>query len=169
MTLPGPTAWQPSYRRLCCVSCGKRRQQCHNARQNRLTIPRPYRLLPVPNQPPQGGNSVKKSPKQTGRQPGPDTVRTALLITRVSTTRQAENDEGPLKNQLQRLRGFLDYRRTYDEDWREAGVIELRVSLVKIRSAPPSSSPYSRRFVRLKPTLSSARPWTGSAAASLTS
>jgi DNA invertase Pin-like site-specific DNA recombinase len=53
-------------------------------------------------------------------------VRTALLITRVSTTRQAENDEGSLKNQSQRLRGFLDYRRTYDEDWREAGVIELR-------------------------------------------
>jgi hypothetical protein len=112
---------------------------------------------------------VTKSRKQVVRNPGLDTVRTALLITRVSTPRQAANDEGSLVNQLQRLRSYIQYRVNCGESWQEVAVIELRVSLVKIRSAPPSSSPYSRRFVRLKPTLSSARPWTGSAAASLTS
>ena len=48
------------------------------------------------------------------------------MITRVSTSRQADNDEGSLKNQLQRLRGYMEYRISCSEEWREVIHIELR-------------------------------------------
>jgi DNA invertase Pin-like site-specific DNA recombinase len=49
------------------------------------------------------------------------------LVVRVSTTRQADNDEGSLKNQLQRLRAHLEYKTvTCGEDWREVALYELR-------------------------------------------
>ncbi len=69
---------------------------------------------------------MKKSKSSISRKATPDHVRNALLITRVSTPRQAENDEGSLKNQLQRLRVYMEYRRTCGEDWREGGLIELK-------------------------------------------
>ncbi|MDA1129734.1 MAG: recombinase family protein [Chloroflexi bacterium] len=53
-------------------------------------------------------------------------IRTTLLVTRVSTPRQAANDEGSLKNQLQRLRSYMEYRNSSSEDWREVKHIELR-------------------------------------------
>ena len=69
---------------------------------------------------------MKKSKPPISRKPRPEHIRNALLITRVSTLRQADNDEGSLKNQLQRLRGYMEYRRTCGEDWREVGLIELK-------------------------------------------
>jgi site-specific DNA recombinase len=70
---------------------------------------------------------VTKSRKQAGQKPGPDTIRFTALTTRVSTLRQAANDEGSLKNQLQRLRAHIQYKKsTCGEDWREAGIYELR-------------------------------------------
>jgi site-specific DNA recombinase len=91
-----------------------------------LTILQLYCLLPVPNQTFAGSKLVKKSRKQTGCKPRPDTVRTTLLITRVSTPRQAANDEGSLVNQLQRLRSYIQYRVSCGESWQEVAVIELR-------------------------------------------
>jgi site-specific DNA recombinase len=56
-----------------------------------------------------------------------ETVRRVGLVVRVSTTRQADNDEGSLKNQLQRLRGHLEYKTvTCGEDWQEVALYELR-------------------------------------------
>jgi site-specific DNA recombinase len=69
---------------------------------------------------------VKKSRNHSGRKPSPNTVRNVLLITRVSTLRQADNDEGSLVNQLQRLRGYLNYRRSTGQVWNEVDVIELK-------------------------------------------
>ena len=46
---------------------------------------------------------------------------------RVSTVRQAQNDEGSLKNQLQRLRQHIEYKNTAcGEKWTEAGIYELK-------------------------------------------
>jgi site-specific DNA recombinase len=43
------------------------------------------------------------------------------LVIRVSTDRQARNEEGSLKNQLQRLRAHIEYKRTAcGEEWSEA-------------------------------------------------
>ena len=54
-------------------------------------------------------------------------MRRVGLVVRVSTERQAENEEGSLKNQLQRLRQHIDYRRSVaGEEWIEAAVYELR-------------------------------------------
>ena len=36
-------------------------------------------------------------------------VKRVALVMRVSTDRQARNDEGSLKNQIQRLRQHIDY------------------------------------------------------------
>lgn len=69
---------------------------------------------------------MKKSRKPSNRKPGSDNVRTTILVTRVSTPRQAENDEGSLSNQLQRLRGYMEYRHVCGEDWREVDLIELK-------------------------------------------
>ena len=53
--------------------------------------------------------------------------RLAGLVTRVSTDRQARNDEGSLKTQLQRLRQHIEYKTGVGgEDWSEAAVYELR-------------------------------------------
>ena len=52
-----------------------------------------------------------------------ETARRVALVVRVSTTRQADNDEGSLKNQLQRLRAHLEYKTTAcGEDWSEVAV-----------------------------------------------
>jgi site-specific DNA recombinase len=49
------------------------------------------------------------------------------LVTRVSTDRQARNEEGSLKNQLQRLRQYIEYRNsTCGESWREVAHYELK-------------------------------------------
>lgn len=69
---------------------------------------------------------MKKSKQPNGARNSSESPRKALLITRVSTSRQAENDEGSLKNQLQRLRGYMDYRISCSEEWREVIHIELR-------------------------------------------
>jgi site-specific DNA recombinase len=53
--------------------------------------------------------------------------RAAGLVVRVSTDRQAQNDEGSLKNQLQRLRQHIEYKTgVAGEDWTEAAVYELK-------------------------------------------
>lgn len=53
--------------------------------------------------------------------------RAAGLVVRVSTDRQAQNEEGSLKNQLQRLRQHIEYKTTVaGEDWTEAAVYELK-------------------------------------------
>jgi len=54
-------------------------------------------------------------------------VRLAGLITRVSTDRQARNEEGSLKNQLQRLRQYIEYRHSAcGESWVETSHYELK-------------------------------------------
>ena len=52
------------------------------------------------------------------------------LVVRVSTDRQAANDEGSLKTQLQRLRAHLDYKQASGEHWTEVAVYELRASSI---------------------------------------
>jgi len=47
------------------------------------------------------------------------------IVVRVSTARQAANDEGSLATQLQRTRAHIDYKRACGEDLYEAGVYEL--------------------------------------------
>ncbi len=59
---------------------------------------------------------MKKSKKHGALFPA-DGIRTVILITHVSTHRQAENDVGSLKNQLQRLRAYMEYKRASGEDW----------------------------------------------------
>ena len=54
-------------------------------------------------------------------------LKKAGLVMRVSTARQAQNDEGSLKNQLQRLRQHIEYKNTAcGEKWTEAGIYELK-------------------------------------------
>ena len=65
------------------------------------------------------------------------------LVIRVSTTRQADNPEGSLKNQLQRLRAHIEYKRTAcGENWAEAGKYVLEAVSGK-------DSVRSREFARL--------------------
>lgn len=53
--------------------------------------------------------------------------RDAALVVRVSTDLQARNPEGSLKNQLQRLRQHISYKRELaGEDWAEVEVYELK-------------------------------------------
>ena len=84
---------------------------------------------------------MKTIKKHKGTHPLSNEPRTALLITRVSTARQAENDEGSLKNQLQRLRGYMEFKRTCGEDWREVSVIELRAISGKDSVRSPEFQP----------------------------
>jgi len=53
-------------------------------------------------------------------------ARKVALVTRVSTDRQAMNEEGSLKTQLQRLRAHIDYKNGCGETWTEAGVYVLK-------------------------------------------
>ena len=54
-------------------------------------------------------------------------VKRAALVTRVSTDRQARNQEGSLVNQIQRLRQHIEYKtNACGENWVEAGVYELK-------------------------------------------
>lgn len=70
-------------------------------------------------------------------------VRLAGLITRVSTDRQARNEEGSLKNQLQRLRQYIEYRNSdCSESWVEVAHYELR-------GISGKNSVRSREFERL--------------------
>ena len=69
---------------------------------------------------------MKTSKTPISRKAGPDDVRYTLLIARVSTPRQAANDEGSMKDQVQRERAYMEYRRTCGEDWREVDLIELK-------------------------------------------
>ena len=66
-----------------------------------------------------------RRPGQNGSQP--HAIRRVGLVVRVSTERQAENEEGSLKNQLQRLRQHIEYKRSVaGEEWSEVAVYELR-------------------------------------------
>lgn len=57
----------------------------------------------------------------------PTAVRACALITRVSTFGQAQNPEGSLTNQLQRLRARLEFEnRAGDERWIEKEIVELK-------------------------------------------
>jgi site-specific DNA recombinase len=70
-------------------------------------------------------------------------VKRAALVMRVSTDRQARNEEGSLKNQLQRLRQHIDYKvNSCGENWNEAGVYELK-------SISGKNSMRSQEFQRL--------------------
>ncbi len=63
---------------------------------------------------------------RTGAESAADERRVGLL-TRVSTERQAMTEEGSLKNQLQRLRGHIEYKvGVAGEAWTEAAVYELK-------------------------------------------
>jgi site-specific DNA recombinase len=54
-------------------------------------------------------------------------MRKCGFIIRVSTDRQAANEEGSLKNQLQRLRAHVDYKNTAcGEEWVEVETYVLR-------------------------------------------
>src|SRR5688572_12364714 len=63
----------------------------------------------------------------TPRLGDPDPLQTILvgIPTRVSTPMQAANDEGSMKNQMERIRAYLAYRCASGEDWREAAIYEL--------------------------------------------
>ena len=62
-----------------------------------------------------------------GAGPFASPARAAGLVVRVSTDRQAQNEEGSLKNQLQRLRQHVEYKTNVaGEDWTEAAVYELK-------------------------------------------
>ena len=66
-----------------------------------------------------------RRPGQNGSDAAP--IRRVGLVVRVSTERQAENEEGSLKNQLQRLRQHIEYKRSVaGEEWIEAAVYEMR-------------------------------------------
>ncbi len=62
--------------------------------------------------------------RRNGRAAGE--ARHVALVVRVSTDQQAANPEGSLKTQLQRLRAHVDYKNGSGEEWREAGVYELK-------------------------------------------
>ena len=54
-------------------------------------------------------------------------AKRVALVLRVSTDRQARNEEGSLKNQIQRLRQHIEYKSiTCGENWTEAAVYELK-------------------------------------------
>jgi site-specific DNA recombinase len=70
-------------------------------------------------------------------------LKRVALVMRVSTDRQARNEEGSLKNQIQRLRQHIEYKSvTCGEDWTEAGVYELK-------GVSGKNSMRSREFERL--------------------
>ena len=70
---------------------------------------------------------MKKSNNRATKKPSRDSIRFTALTTRVSLDEQASNPEGSLVNQLQRLRAHIQYKKdTGGEEWREAGVYELR-------------------------------------------
>ena len=57
----------------------------------------------------------------------PMAAKRVALVVRVSTDRQAGNPEGSLKNQLQRLRQHIAYKRDgLGEDWQEVALFELK-------------------------------------------
>ena len=71
---------------------------------------------------------VSEAPTRIRQNEGkPQPARRVGLVVRVSTDRQALNEEGSLKNQLQRLRQHVDYKRAVaGEEWTEAEIYELR-------------------------------------------
>lgn len=72
-----------------------------------------------------------------------NTVRRLGLVVRVSTDRQAMNDEGSLVNQLQRLRQHIAYKKEVGgEDWEE-------VALYELRAVSGKDSIRSKEFARL--------------------
>ncbi len=57
----------------------------------------------------------------------PMAAKRVALVVRVSTDRQVANPEGSLKNQLQRLRQHIAYKRDgLGEDWQEVALFELK-------------------------------------------
>ena len=71
---------------------------------------------------------VLRAPVRPGKNgPQQQSARCVGLVVRVSTDRQAMTEEGSLKNQLQRLRQYIEYKVTAcGEEWREVEVYELR-------------------------------------------
>ncbi len=83
--------------------------------------------------------TLQKTIQETTEAP----VKRVALVLRVSTDRQARNEEGSLKNQLQRLRQHIEYKSiTCGEDWTEAGLYELK-------GISGKNSMRSREFERL--------------------
>ncbi len=75
-------------------------------------------------------------------------VKRVALVLRVSTDRQAANDEGSLKTQLQRLRKHIEYKTAAcGEEWVEAGVYELRGVSGKVSMR---SKEYQRLFADIQ-------------------
>ena len=71
--------------------------------------------------------TTRERSRRNGHSQHQDYVRRAGLVVRVSTDRQAMNDEGSLKNQVQRLRQHMEYKRMAGgEDWVEVTVYELK-------------------------------------------
>ena len=92
-------------------------------------------------------------------------VKRVGLVVRVSTDRQAMNEEGSLKNQLQRLRAHIEYKRVAGgEQWQEQAVYELRAISGKDSMRSRSSSSCSGTSAPDGSTRCSAPPWTASAA-----
>jgi DNA invertase Pin-like site-specific DNA recombinase len=69
---------------------------------------------------------VSSRSRRPTTRPRPDATRRAGLVERVSTDRQAANDEGSLKNQLLRLRAHLEYKWGMGERWEEVALYELK-------------------------------------------
>ena len=87
---------------------------------------------------------IEPKPKET-------VVKRAALVTRVSTDRQARNQEGSLVNQIQRLRQHIDYKtNACGENWTEAGVYELK-------GISGKNSMRSKEFERLFADIASSR------------
>ncbi len=80
--------------------------------------------------------------------PGAAEQRRVGLVVRVSTDRQARTEEGSLKNQLQRLRQHVQYKREVaGEDWSEAAVYELRAVSGKESMRSPE---FERLFAEIR-------------------
>lgn len=75
-------------------------------------------------------------------------MRNCALVVRVSTDQQARNPEGSLANQLQRLRGHIDYKRTAcGEEWQESETYILKAVSGKDSLRSPE---FARLFVDIK-------------------
>jgi site-specific DNA recombinase len=88
-------------------------------------------LSPTTNTPREGphrsGPELNRTHKDQQGQSSVKDVKCVGLVVRVSTDRQAANDEGSLKNQLQRLRKHIEYKSVAcEERWQETAVYELR-------------------------------------------
>ena len=69
-------------------------------------------------------------------------AKKVALVVRVSTDMQAANTEGSLKNQVQRLRQHITYKREVSgEDWQEVQLYELKAVSGKHSMRRPELAP----------------------------